>query len=74
MDDEMLTSKEIMAKIPELRPGSFRNFCLLAGIKKTGERPSKTRSHLKAFLFPADSVARIKAVMPGGGHGSNSDD
>jgi hypothetical protein len=58
-----LTRSEILKQIPELRPGSFQLFALRAGLKKTAERPNKTLPHVTEFLYPNDSVEKLKMIL-----------
>lgn len=59
-----LSRSEIMAKIPELKGGSFRNYRLAAHLPIIGTRPNATSPHMTENLYPLDSVEKIKAVMP----------
>jgi hypothetical protein len=57
-----LTRAEIRAALPDLKKGSFDKLLALAGIKKIGDRPT-SRPHIKAYVYPPDSVEKIKNVM-----------
>lgn len=59
-----ITRSEIMAQIPLLKDGSFKNYLLQAGIKIIDKRPQKMRPHLSEYVYEPDAVERIKAVMP----------
>lgn len=59
--DGTLTKREIMARIPRLKDGSFKHFLHEAGIYKVGEKREKQNI---TYLYPADSVARLEAVVP----------
>jgi hypothetical protein len=62
-----LTRAQILKKIPNLKPGSFDNYRLRAGIAILEKRPNKRNPNLMEFLYSHDSVERIKAAMPNGG-------
>jgi hypothetical protein len=59
-----ITRKEILEKLPNLKPGNFDFFCARAGIKHNGVRPSGTkRPHIMEYTYPSDSVKRLESVM-----------
>ena len=58
---EGLTRKQILAAIPKLKAGSFELFIARAGLYRIGEVATK-HPHIKAYVYPMDSVERIKAV------------
>lgn len=59
--DGTLTKREIMARIPRLKDGSFTHFLHEAGIFRVGEKRDKQNI---VYLYPADSVSRLEAVVP----------
>jgi hypothetical protein len=65
---EGFTRSEILAALPEMPDGSFDRNCLKAGIKMIHKRPQKERPHLTEYVYPLDSIERLKAVMRKGGN------
>ena len=57
-----LTRKQILDKMPELPSGSFELLMARAGIKRIGEVATK-REHIKAYIYPLDSVNKLREAM-----------
>jgi hypothetical protein len=58
-----LTRAEIIKKMPDFKKGNFDLFMARAGLKKIGFRQSKKHPHMIDYIYPADSVEKIKLVM-----------
>jgi hypothetical protein len=59
-----LTRAEILKKLPDLKKGNFELYVAKARVEHTGMRPSsKRRPHIMEYVYPADSVEKIQAVM-----------
>ena len=58
-----LTRAEILKNLPKLKKGSFDLFIARAGIVHEGLRPNKKRPHMAEYIYPADSVEKIKMAM-----------
>jgi hypothetical protein len=58
-----LTRAQILEMLPDLKPNCFYYFCKRAGVKWTHTQPNKFRKHLTEYVYPPDSVEKIKNVM-----------
>ena len=62
-----ITRDEILRAIPYLRPGSFNLFLAKARVDRIGVLPSAKKHNVNKYLYPLDSVERIKSAMNGKG-------
>lgn len=58
-----ITRSEILAKLPDLKINSFYYYCRLAGVCAIGTQQNKIRKHLTEYIFPLDSVEKLREVM-----------
>jgi hypothetical protein len=60
-----ITRAQILKKMPKLKKGNFDYLMARAGLKKVASRKNKLRPHMEEFLYPGDSVEKLKKNMRG---------
>jgi hypothetical protein len=58
-----ITRADIFKKLPYLPKGSIDLMLARAGVTYIGIRPNKLRPHICEYIYPSDTIERLKVVI-----------